>query len=146
MDKKKTPAKAATLTVRDATMDLLRRLEMTTVFGNPGSTELPFLNNWPDDFRYILALQESSAVAMADVYARATGRAAFCNLHSAVGIGHALGRPARLFPFPPALLPVERLTGSLEVDDSAIRNELGWRPPFSMEQGLHATAEWYRTR
>jgi nucleoside-diphosphate-sugar epimerase len=61
-------------------------------------------------------------------------------------IGKALGRPARLFPFPPALLPVERLTGSLEVDDSAIRNELGWRPPFSMEEGLRATAEWYRTR
>jgi benzoylformate decarboxylase len=79
------------LSVRDATIELLRRLDMTTVFGNPGSTELPFLNNWPDDFRYVLALQESSAVAMADGYARATGRAAFCNLHSAVGIGHALG-------------------------------------------------------
>jgi benzoylformate decarboxylase len=91
MDKNKTPAAAGTLTVRDATIDLLRRLDMTTVFGNPGSTELPFLNNWPDDFRYVLALQESSAVAMADGYARATRRAAFCNLHSAVGIGHALG-------------------------------------------------------
>src|SRR5262245_37655970 len=79
------------LTVRDATLDLLRRLNMTTVFGNPGSTELPFLNNWPDDFRYVLGLQESSVVAMADGFARATGRAAFCNLHSAVGIGHALG-------------------------------------------------------
>lgn len=79
------------LTVRDATIDLLRQLDMTTVFGNPGSTELPFLNNWPDDFRYILGLQESSVVAMADGFARATGRAAFCNLHSAVGIGHALG-------------------------------------------------------
>jgi len=64
---------------------------MTTVFGNPGSTELPFLNDWPDDFRYVLALQEASAVAMADGYARASGRAAFCNLHSAVGVGHALG-------------------------------------------------------
>jgi benzoylformate decarboxylase len=87
----KTPAPATKLTVRDATIDLLRRLDMTTVFGNPGSTELPFLNNWPDDFRYILGLQESSVVAMADGFARATGRAAFCNLHSAVGIGHALG-------------------------------------------------------
>jgi nucleoside-diphosphate-sugar epimerase len=61
-------------------------------------------------------------------------------------IGKALGRPARLFPFPAALLPVERLTGSLEVDDSVIRNELGWRPPFSLEEGLRATAEWYRSR
>ena len=58
--------KTTSFTVRDATFDLLRRLDMTTVFGNPGSTELPFLNNWPDDFRYVLGLQESSVVAMAD--------------------------------------------------------------------------------
>ena len=64
---------------------------MTTVFGNPGSTELPFLDRWPDDFRYVLGLQEASVVGMADGYARATGRAAFCNLHSAAGVGHALG-------------------------------------------------------
>lgn len=87
----RTPPTTGTVTVRDATIDLLRRLDMTTVFGNPGSTELPFLNNWPDDFRYVLGLQESSVVAMADGFARATRRAAFCNLHSAVGIGHALG-------------------------------------------------------
>jgi benzoylformate decarboxylase len=86
-----TPAPPDRPTVRDATVDLLRRLDMTTVFGNPGSTELPFLNDWPDDFRYILGLQESSVVAMADGFARATGRAAFCNLHSAVGVGHAAG-------------------------------------------------------
>ncbi|MBV8521295.1 MAG: benzoylformate decarboxylase, partial [Acetobacteraceae bacterium] len=79
------------VTVREATLNLLRALGMTTVFGNPGSTELPFLNDWPNDFRYILGLQEGSVVAMADGYARATRRAAFCNLHSAVGLGHALG-------------------------------------------------------
>jgi benzoylformate decarboxylase len=79
------------VSVRQAVMDLLRGHDMTTVFGNPGSTELPFLTEWPDDFRYILGLQESSAVAMADGYARATGNAAFCNLHSAVGVGHAAG-------------------------------------------------------
>ncbi|MDB5511728.1 MAG: mdlC 2 [Enterovirga sp.] len=77
--------------VRQATMDLLRGHGMTTVFGNPGSTELPFLGDWPNDFRYILGLQESSAVAMADGFARATGNAAFVNLHSAVGVGHAAG-------------------------------------------------------
>ena len=80
-----------TVTVRQATLDLLRGFGMTTVFGNPGSTELPFLADWPADFRYILGLQEASVVAMADGYARATGRAAFCNLHSAAGLGHALG-------------------------------------------------------
>src|SRR4051794_40425254 len=87
----KTPSHASQITVRQATLELLRGLGMSTVFGNPGSTELPFLDSWPKDFRYILALQEASAVAMADGYARATGRAAFCNLHSAVGVGHAAG-------------------------------------------------------
>ncbi len=86
------PADAAGMTtVRQATVDLMRALGMTTVFGNPGSTELPFLNNWPNDFRYVLGLQEASVVAMADGYARATNNAAFCNLHSAAGVGHALG-------------------------------------------------------
>jgi nucleoside-diphosphate-sugar epimerase len=60
-------------------------------------------------------------------------------------IGAALGRPARLFPFPPALLPSERLTGSLVVDDAELR-ALGWRPPLSMEEGLKRTAAWYLSR
>ena len=60
-------------------------------------------------------------------------------------LGEALGRPARLFAFPAALLPA-KLAGSLEVDDSAIRKGLGWRPPFAMEEGLRATALWYRGR
>ena len=59
-------------------------------------------------------------------------------------IGVALGRPARLFPFPPALLPFGRLTGSLEVDDGELRRSLGWRPPFSFEEGLKRTASWYK--
>ena len=78
-------------TVRAATHALLRQLGMTTVFGNPGSTELRLFRDWPEDFRYVLALQESSAVAMADGFAQATGRSGFVNLHSAVGVGHALG-------------------------------------------------------
>ncbi|WP_135467018.1 benzoylformate decarboxylase [Crenalkalicoccus roseus] len=78
-------------TVRQAVFDLLRSLGMTTVFGNPGSTELGFLDRWPTDFRYVLGLQEASVIGMADGYARATGRAAFVNLHSAAGLGHALG-------------------------------------------------------
>ena len=80
-----------TTTVRGATLDLLRALGMTTVFGNPGSTELGLLDRWPADFTYVLGLQEASVVGMADGYARATGRAAFVNLHSAAGVGHALG-------------------------------------------------------
>ena len=80
-----------TLTVRDAVFDLLRELGIRTVFGNPGSTELALLTPWPADLRYILALQEASAVAMADGYAQATGNAAFVNLHSAAGLGNGLG-------------------------------------------------------
>jgi benzoylformate decarboxylase len=81
----------SSITVRQATMELLRTLDMTTVFGNPGSTELAFLHDWPEDFRYILGLQECVVVGMADGYAQATGTAAFVNLHSAAGVGHALG-------------------------------------------------------
>ena len=58
--------------VREAVFDLLQRHGMTTVFGNPGSTEMPFLNEMPDGFRYILGLQEGAVVAMADGYAQAT--------------------------------------------------------------------------
>ena len=77
--------------VRQAVRNLLRSLKMTTVFGNPGSTELPFLHEWPADMRYVLALQEASAISMADGYAQATGNAAFVNLHSAAGLGNGLG-------------------------------------------------------
>src|SRR5215468_11101829 len=78
-------------TVREAVVCLLRELGMTTVFGNPGSTELPFFRDFPEDFRYVLGLQEASVVAMADGYAQATRNAALVNLHSAVGVGHAMG-------------------------------------------------------
>jgi benzoylformate decarboxylase len=78
-------------TVRDAVYELLRRRGMTTVFGNPGSTELPFLADFPEDFRYVLGLQESAVVGMADGFAQAGGRPALVNLHTAPGVGHAMG-------------------------------------------------------
>ncbi len=76
-------------TVRDATYELLRSLGMTRIFGNPGSTELPFLTELPQDFSYVLGLHEGSVVGMADGYAQGTGRAAFVNLHTAAGLGNA---------------------------------------------------------
>jgi benzoylformate decarboxylase len=79
------------LTVWAATYDLLRSLGLTTIFGNPGSTEQPFLKNFPPDFEYILALQEASAVAMADGFAQATGRPALVNLHTSAGTGNGMG-------------------------------------------------------
>ena len=78
-------------TVREAVVDLLRELGLTTIFGNPGSTELPLFRDFPADFRYVLGLQESVVVGMADGYAQATGNAAIVNLHSAAGVGHAMG-------------------------------------------------------
>jgi benzoylformate decarboxylase len=79
------------VTVREAVFDLLRSFGLTTVFGNPGSTELPMFRDFPAEFRYVLALQESLAVGMADGFAQAQCNAALVNLHSAVGVGHALG-------------------------------------------------------
>jgi len=78
-------------TVREAVFALLRDFGLATVFGNPGSTELPMFRDFPVDFRYVLALQESLVVAMADGFAQARGSAAFVNLHSAIGVGHAMG-------------------------------------------------------
>jgi benzoylformate decarboxylase len=79
------------VTVKQATLNLLRSFGIRRVFGNPGSTELPFLSDWPDDIDYVLGLQEASAVGMADGYAQATRNAGFVNLHSAAGVGNALG-------------------------------------------------------
>lgn len=78
-------------TVRETTLSLLRSLGIDTIFGNPGSTELSLYRDFPDGMRYVLGLQESVVLAMADGYAQAQRNAAFVNLHSAAGLGHALG-------------------------------------------------------
>jgi nucleoside-diphosphate-sugar epimerase len=70
-------------------------------------------------------------------------------------LAQAMGQPARLLPVPPRLLEltarlvgkgqeVQRLLDSLAVDSGKIRRELGWQPPYSMEEGLAETAVWYR--
>ena len=69
-------------------------------------------------------------------------------------IASALGKPARLFPIPPFLMrlvgkfigksaTIDRLFGSLTIDSTKIRKELGWKPPYTMEYGLEETAKWY---
>ncbi len=78
-------------TVRDAAFELFRSRGMTTIFGNPGSTELPMLGPFPDDFRYVLGLQEAVAVGMADGYAQASGQVTHVNLHTAPGLGNGVG-------------------------------------------------------
>jgi benzoylformate decarboxylase len=77
--------------VHDVTYDLLRRHGVTAVFGNPGSNELPFLSEFPADFRYFLGLHEGVAMGMADGYAQASGKPALVNLHSAAGTGNGMG-------------------------------------------------------
>jgi benzoylformate decarboxylase len=78
-------------TVREAAFELFRARGMTTVFGNPGSTELPMLAEFPEDFDYVLGLQEAVVVGMADGYAQASGLPALVNLHTAPGVGNAMG-------------------------------------------------------
>lgn len=78
-------------TVREAAFDLFRAHGMTTMFGNPGSTELPMLADFPSDFNYVLGLQEAVVVGMADGYAQASGKTTVVNLHTAPGVGNAMG-------------------------------------------------------
>lgn len=78
-----------TVSVRHAVHELMAFHGMTTIFGNPGSNELPFLKDLPA--RYILGLQEGTVVAMADGYAQVTDRPTLVNLHAASGTGNGLG-------------------------------------------------------
>jgi benzoylformate decarboxylase len=91
LSRKSSKAVGTSVSVKHATLDLLRAFGIKKVFGNPGSTELPFLADWPDDIDYVLGLQEASVIGMADGYAQATRNAGFVNLHSAAGVGNALG-------------------------------------------------------
>lgn len=77
--------------IRDLVFEQLRTWGMTTVFGNPGSTELAFLSEFPGDFRYVLGLQEAAVVAMADAHAQVTGAPTLVSLHAAAGLGNAMG-------------------------------------------------------
>jgi benzoylformate decarboxylase len=77
-------------TVRDAAFDVMRQFGLTTIFGNPGSTEIHFLTDLPSDIDFVLGLHEGSVVGMATGYAIAHGEPAFVNLHTAAGLGNAI--------------------------------------------------------
>jgi benzoylformate decarboxylase len=77
-------------TVRDATFDVLRTLGLTTIFSNPGSTEISFLAGLPGDLRFVLALHEGSVVGMATGFAIGRGAPAFVLLHTTAGLGNAV--------------------------------------------------------
>jgi benzoylformate decarboxylase len=77
-------------TVRDATFDVLRDRGLTTIFGNPGSTEVPFLAGFPDDLQFVLALHEASVVGLATGWALGRGEPAIALLHTTAGLGNAV--------------------------------------------------------
>ena len=81
------------ITGRSAFLSILKSEGVTHLFGNPGTTELPIMHALKDypEIKYILGLQESIVVAMADGYSRATGKLSVCNVHVAPGLGNAMG-------------------------------------------------------
>ena len=83
----------ATTNGRNVLLEVLGTEGVVHCFGNPGTTELPFVDALADhpELRYVLALQENVAVAMADGYAQASGRPSFVNLHTVAGLGGGLG-------------------------------------------------------
>jgi benzoylformate decarboxylase len=78
-------------TVRDAVFDVLRERRLTTLFANPGSTEVPFLTHLPRDFEFVLALHESSVVGIATGCAIGRSEPALALLHTTAGLGNAVG-------------------------------------------------------
>ena len=83
-------ATITTTTVRDATFDVLRERGLTTLFANPGSTEIQLLSGLPEDLRFVLALHEASVVGLATGLALATGEPALAILHTTAGLGNAV--------------------------------------------------------
>jgi benzoylformate decarboxylase len=81
------------ITGRSAFLALLKDEGVTHLFGNPGTTELPIMHALKDhpDLTYVMAMQESLVVAIADGYSRASGRLVACNVHVAPGLGNAMG-------------------------------------------------------
>ena len=78
-------------TVRDACFDVMRAEGMTTIFSNPGSTEIPFLVDLPADIRFVLALHEGSVVGIGTGHALGSDSPAFVLLHTTAGLGNAVG-------------------------------------------------------
>jgi benzoylformate decarboxylase len=83
--------RVAVQTVRERVYDLFRRRGLTTLFANPGSTEIPFLVGMPDDLEFVLGLHEGSVVGMASGYAIGRGAPALVLLHTTAGLGNAVG-------------------------------------------------------
>jgi benzoylformate decarboxylase len=118
-----TKEKQGQITVWEATYNLLRKLGLTTIFGNPGSTEQPFLKNFPKDFQYVLGLQEASVVAMADGFSQATKKPVLVNLHSCAGTGNGMGNIMTAFQNKtPLIITAGQQTREMLLSDAYLTN------------------------
>ena len=144
-------------TIRDATFDVFRRRGLTTLFSNPGSTEVPLLAGLPDDLRFVLALHENAVVALATGYAIGRGEPALAVVHTTAGLGNAVGALAtarvnraslvvlvgqqdrRHLAFEPFLAgKLERLAGDYPVSvEQPVRPQ---EVPGAIERAYHAAA------
>jgi len=144
-------------TVRDAAFDVFRRRGLTTLFSNPGSTEVPFLAGLPGDLRFVLALHEGSVVALATGFALGRGEPALAVVHTTAGLGNAVGALAtarvnraplvvlvgqqdrRHLVFEPFLTGrLERLAGDYPVSvEQPVRAQ---EVPGAIERAYHAAA------
>jgi benzoylformate decarboxylase len=141
-------------TVRDAAFDAFRRRGLTTMFSNPGSTEVPFLAGLPDELRFVLVLHEGPVVGLATGYAIGCGEPALAVLHTTAGLGNAVGAiaTARVNRAPLVILVGQQdrrhlafepfLTGKLErlAGDYPVSVEQPVRPqevPAAIERGWH---------
>ncbi|UGS33969.1 thiamine pyrophosphate-binding protein [Capillimicrobium parvum] len=105
-------------TVRDAAFDVMRRLGMTTIFANPGSTEVSLLAGFPDDLEFVLALHEGSVVGMAAGHALGRGAPSLVLVHSMPGFGNSVAAlaTARLNHAPLVVIVGQQDRRHLELD------------------------------
>ena len=85
------PPMSSPISVREATFNVWKQFGMTTIFSNPGSTEVPLLRDLPKDFDFVLGLHEASVVGMATGFALSTRHPALALLHTTAGLGNAVG-------------------------------------------------------
>jgi benzoylformate decarboxylase len=115
------------MTGRAAFLTVLEQEGVEYVFGNPGTTELPIMDELVDHpaLRYVLGLQESVVVAMAEGYSRASGRLSCVNLHVAPGLGNAIGAIYNAkFTGAPVLVTAGQHQRAISLSEPLLWNEL----------------------
>ncbi|RYE38941.1 MAG: thiamine pyrophosphate-binding protein, partial [Hyphomicrobiales bacterium] len=121
-------------TVRDASFDVFRRLGMTTIFSNPGSTEVSLLTDLPDDLDFVLGLHEASVVGIATGHALASERAALVILHTTAGLGNAVGALATARVNRAPLVVIVGQQDRRHLESPWIEWRLRFRPPRGLRQ------------